>query len=108
MVTVQTRYIGPTNSRGSRIKAYSEAFPRGVTVSYDHALNSEDNHHAAAEAFIRARGWWDVWVFGGSADKRGNTYVCVAREHTPEQSDRARKVVRALQLAGTEFLWVRP
>ncbi len=30
MQAIHTRYIRPTNSRGARIKAYSEAFPRGV------------------------------------------------------------------------------
>lgn len=41
MQAIQTRYIGPTNTRGSRVKAYSEAFPRGVIVPFDHSLNTE-------------------------------------------------------------------
>ena len=109
MQSIQTRYIGPTNSRGARIKAYSEGFPRGITVPYEHgAAGHTGAHRVAAESFIRATGWFGVWIEGASADGRGSVYVCVAREHTPEQADRARKVVRALQTAyTTDFIHVR-
>ena len=79
MQAIATKYIGPTNYRGSRIKAYSEAFPRGLTLSWDHALGVEENHDTAARAFIKAKNWEGVWVRGGSADSKGNVYVCVAR-----------------------------
>lgn len=79
MQAVQTRFFGPTNTRGSRVRAFSEAFPRGVTVPYDHALNSEDNHDAAARAFIVAHEWYGTWVRGGSPDSKGNVYVCLTR-----------------------------
>lgn len=81
MQAIQTRFFGPTNTRGARIKAFSEAFPRGVTVSWDHALNSEDNHNAAARAFIVAHEWYGTWLRGGSPDSKGNVYVCLKREH---------------------------
>lgn len=108
MQSIQTRYLPPTNSRGARIKAYSEGFPRGVTVPYEYRAQGETGaHRVAVEAFIRAKGWFGVWVEGASADKRGNVYVCIAREHSPEQTDRARKVVRALQTVSADFLRVR-
>ena len=84
MQAIQTKYIGPTNTRGSRIKAYSEGFPRGVIVSYDHSLNIEGNHDAACRAFVEAKGWHGAWVRGGSADGRGNVYVCLSRDFTSE------------------------
>ena len=50
MQAIETKYIGPTNYRGSRIKASCE---RGsIIVSYDDALNSEDAHIAAADALV--------------------------------------------------------
>ena len=47
---IHTRYMGPTNTKGGRIKA--TAWAGSVTVPYDHALNVEDNHRAAAGALL--------------------------------------------------------
>lgn len=52
---ITTRYLAPTNSRGSRIKAIAAA--GSVTVPYDHALSAFENHHSAALAFARKYGW---------------------------------------------------
>lgn len=79
MQAIQTRFIGPSNVRGSRIKAYSEGFPRGVITGYDHALSVEENHDAALKAFVDRREWWGVWARGAAPDKRGNVYVCISR-----------------------------
>jgi hypothetical protein len=85
---IETRYLGPTNFRSGRIKA--RAWAGSVTVPYDHALSTEDNHRAAADA-LRAK-WakhaeqhggksiWSEghWHQGGNA--AGNGYVFVATE----------------------------
>ena len=55
MQAIRTRYIGPTNSRGSRIQAKCEA--KTIYVSYDHALNIDENHDAARQALVEAMGW---------------------------------------------------
>lgn len=52
---IQTRYIGPTNYRGSRVKATAET--GSVTLSWDNALNATDNHRIAAEALANRHGW---------------------------------------------------
>lgn len=52
---IQTRYIGPTNFRGARVKAQADA--GALVVSWDHALNAEGNHRAAAEALRTKLGW---------------------------------------------------
>ncbi len=50
MQAIETKYIGPTNYRGSRIKATCE---RGsISISYDDALNSDEAHIAAADALV--------------------------------------------------------
>lgn len=46
---IKTTYHGPTDHRGSRIHAAIGA-GRSVSVPYDYALDSDDNHFAAAEA----------------------------------------------------------
>jgi hypothetical protein len=51
---ITTKYLGPTNTRGGRIKASREDglnFPP-ITVEYDHALSSYANHCEAMRAFI--------------------------------------------------------
>ena len=55
MQAIQTKYLGPTNYRGSRFKAKCAA--GSLTVSYDYSLNSADNHKAAAEALRVKLGW---------------------------------------------------
>jgi hypothetical protein len=45
-IAITTRYIGPTNTKGSRIKAMSRR-GNGV-VEYDSALDSIGNHEKAA------------------------------------------------------------
>ena len=73
---VETTFKGPTNSNGSRILVKAQ-WGR-MTVSWDHALSSDENHAAAAEAFIRARGWDErggVWIMGHKADGTGCVFV---------------------------------
>jgi hypothetical protein len=55
MQAITTKYLGPTNSRGSRIKA--TACGTSVTISYDHSLSAEEAHKAAAIALCTNFGW---------------------------------------------------
>jgi hypothetical protein len=45
MQIVTTKYLGPTNRRGSRIKA--TCWRASVTVTYDCSLSSDNNHRHA-------------------------------------------------------------
>lgn len=68
MRAIVTKYHGPTNFRGSRVSAIDEGYsdiPRRVTVSWDHALSSEENHAAAVRAAVRRWGWSGRWIGGG-------------------------------------------
>ena len=58
---IKTAYVGPTNHRPSRISAThrrDSARTYRVMLPWDHALNSEANHQAAAQALL-ARFWSD-------------------------------------------------
>lgn len=55
MQAIQTTYKGPTNTRGSKIIAKCDAGK--IFVPYDHALNAEDNHRAAAEQLRLKLNW---------------------------------------------------
>lgn len=80
MKAIETKYIGPSNVRGSRIKASAEGV-KSVTLSYSHGLNSEGNHDRAALALAEKYKWLTdrqhVLARGGKADGRGNVYVFV-------------------------------
>ena len=55
MQAITTKFLGPTNARGSRIKA--SAYAGSITIEYAHELNSDENHRAAAVALCEKIGW---------------------------------------------------
>ncbi len=70
---ITTKYIGPTNVKGSRVKATAAA--GSVTLHWDDSLNPDNNHTAAALALANKFGWSGRWHGGGNPDGRGNVYV---------------------------------
>ena len=73
MQVIHCTYHGPTNTRGSRIKATCDT--ASVTISYPHELSGLAVYRAAAEALTKKLGWTDPLV-GGSLPKN-NGYVFV-------------------------------
>jgi uncharacterized protein (AIM24 family) len=74
--SIYTRYFGPTNTRGSRIRAAAAGGARGtVTVPYDHGLDSDGNHDVAAKKLAHKLGWHGKMHRGSSPDGRGYVYV---------------------------------
>lgn len=61
---IETRYLGPTDYRGSRIVVRSTA--GRMVVPWDHAIDAAANHDAAAAAYAARQGW--EW----RAARRGN------------------------------------
>lgn len=57
-----SKYLSPTNSRGARVKA--SAFGGSVTIGWDHALDPQENHRAAAQALLTKLGWTGSYVHG--------------------------------------------
>lgn len=70
---IVTKYIGPTNTRGSRVKATAAAGT--ITLPWADNLNSEENHSAAARALANKFGWGGAWHGGGLPNNSGNVYV---------------------------------
>jgi hypothetical protein len=62
MQAIETKFFGPSNVKGSRIKATAQA--GSVTVGYDHALDSEGNHKAAAMKLMDKFNWKGGLVSG--------------------------------------------
>jgi len=72
-----TKYLGPTNFRGARVKATAEA--GSVTVSWDYELDPPANHAVAAKMLAEKYGWPGTWHGGATAPG----YVFVTEERTP-------------------------
>jgi len=57
-MAIQTKFLGPTNYRGDRIKAtgmdtfHSDERKRTVTVPYDYGATMEQMHRKAAELLL--------------------------------------------------------
>jgi hypothetical protein len=76
MQAIMTKYIGPTNSRGSRIKAWCSA--GSVTIDYPHQLSNEAVYWEAAKTLIVKLGWQEHgnWIAGGLPNSSGYCFVC--------------------------------
>ena len=55
MQAIQTKYLGVTNTKGSRIKATCAA--GSLTIPYPHELDGQPAHRKAAEALAAKLGW---------------------------------------------------
>lgn len=84
MQTIITSYAGPTNTKGSRVMAKS--WLKNKAFSWDHALNSEENHKAAAQQLVdilnsdrvkKGHGdyQWAIIASGSMLDGKGNAYI---------------------------------
>jgi hypothetical protein len=72
MKAIETRYVGPTNTKGSRIIA-SDSDGNRVSISYPHELSGEACHRAAADRLCEKMGW--TGRRAGGATKRGYVFV---------------------------------
>ena len=70
---IETKYFGPTDHRGARVRVKTQAFTRWV--SWDHALDPQANHQIAANEAAASAGWPGPWV--GGANSAGDGYVFV-------------------------------
>ena len=70
---IQTKWLGPTNTRGSRVRAWCNA--RSLTIGWDHSLNIEGNHQAAAMAVAKLLGWDGEWFGGALPNEQGYAFV---------------------------------
>ena len=76
---IVTKYLGPSNVRGARVKATADA--GSVILSWDHALNADENHAKAAYALRDRFGWngdyYGELVGGGLPRNNAHDYVWV-------------------------------
>ncbi len=103
MKAIKTRYLGPTDHRGSRIKATAEGIRESVTVPYPHEMNSgPDAHSVAALALCRKMGWDGTLIAGGLDDCYVFTFANSQSYEinlTDEARDKATEIRRARSAA---------
>lgn len=76
MIAIHTKYIGPSNTRGSRIKAYTSK--RTATIDFPYGNSVVECHYEAVKALIKKHKLeWDVskMCYGDSADSKGYVFV---------------------------------
>lgn len=76
MIAIETKYLGPTDFRGSRIIARTDNGQR-ITVPYDHALSGVYVHAQAAFALIDANPLWgaDIQSLTCAATREGYVFL---------------------------------
>lgn len=74
--SIATKYLGPTDARGSRVKATSSS-GLSVTRPWDDALSIDENHAKAAIALCVKLTWKGRLAVGAAYKGDGNVYVFV-------------------------------
>lgn len=78
---IETKYLGPTNTKGTRIKATCNA--KSIIISWDYSLDPEENHLKAAQALLNDLGWdKECNLVSGSikSNKKGYVFVQVYKK----------------------------
>ena len=68
MQTITTKYIGQTEKRCSRIKVTHSGNYASIIMSYDHALNAEENYIVAAKLLAERLNWDGQFIGGHTKD----------------------------------------
>jgi len=84
MQTIMTKYLGPTDTKGPRVKAMTSSGHRGstYTVGWDDSLNIEGNHADAAQKLLDKLGWQGMWRMGST--DRGYVFVNAIDHNSPK------------------------
>lgn len=85
MKAIFTKYIGPTNFKGSRVKAY-DGDNNAITIDWDDDATPDENHKRAAHFLCREMRWCGALVMG--AHKNVNAHVFVERIFTDDKAAR--------------------
>jgi len=75
---IQTKFLGPTNNRGSRYKATCAG--GSVTRSADYGVNFEENHKAVAFELLAKMGWDDLYSLEGGCLPSGEYAFVLVRK----------------------------
>jgi hypothetical protein len=83
MQAIVTKYLSPTNTRGSRVKATAQA--GSITAPWDYALDTTGNHRAAAIALANKYKWLDHSDLSEGGSLPAGTGECFVLTRKPRQ-----------------------
>lgn len=66
MIAIRSKYHGPTDGRGSCVRARANG--RSAQLPWDSALGSEENHYRAVVLLCAKLGWDADRFFGGNLE----------------------------------------
>jgi len=75
MKAILTKYLPCTNTKGSRIKAWTEGGNQ-ITIPYPHELSGQDVHELAAQSLVDKMEWKNIKLYGGGIEN-GYAFVMV-------------------------------
>ena len=75
MIAIEVKFLGPTNNKGSRYKAYT-CNGQHLTKSANYSLNADENAESVAYELRDKAGWKGKLVGGGTV--KGWTFVFVS------------------------------
>lgn len=83
---IKTKYIGPTNYKGSRVKAIADC-GTSVTESYKSELNADENALSVAQALVnklamrgqKLTGRYDTFTIDGIGSFNGEYFFTIVR-----------------------------
>lgn len=84
MQTILTKYLGPTNTKGSRYKATHSGNCTSVTCAADYSLDAEGNHIRAAQALATKLKWEGKYIGGHTS--QGMVFVDADPRYTFTQA----------------------
>ena len=91
---IVTRYVGPTDRKGSRIIAHVVGVPGVLTRSYDPALSESVNHMSAALALANKHGW-HVTMAQGRIANTSYAFVCYEAQAAVDDERREQRRLEA-------------
>ena len=70
-VSIRTKYLGPTNYRGSRVRVWRgdssyRDDPNSLEIGWDYSSEVSENHSAAVSAYVGRAGWDGQWMCGAT------------------------------------------
>jgi hypothetical protein len=80
---IKTKWIGPTNFRPSRVRAYYAG--GSITCLWDYELGVDDNHRAAALRLADKLGWLEFGDFIGGFYKNEGFFVRIPKKPKKER-----------------------
>jgi len=78
MKAIETKYLGPTNTKGTRISVKAEGL-KSKQYSWDYRLGVYDNYLQAATNYANELGWINDSVLVGGSTPNGYTFVMVGK-----------------------------